>query len=165
MQRLWRSVDLDVFPQGVDVVQHFGIEIFVGILVILGGKVVNGGVEDIHGFLAHIGDIVRVGVDQGIGAGVVGILRIGDGRLLGEHVVDKDLRQLLVLAAGGDAHSIDVIIGGGGVIEPEIDPLVLGIQHGEIVPCVVGTDGGLAGFHEVIDFVHHQTVAQGLLVQ
>ena len=52
---------------------------------------------------------------------------LATGGLLAEHVVDEDFRQLLVLAAGGDAHGVNEVVGGFGVVELQVHVLRLGL--------------------------------------
>ena len=68
------SVDLQALPQLVHIGQDVLGEVLVGIGVVALLEVVHGRVEDLHGLLAHLFDVVLVLVDQGVGAGVPDVL-------------------------------------------------------------------------------------------
>ena len=158
------SVDLQRLPQRVYIIQGLLLEIAVGVLVVQLTELVNLGVENFHGLLAHLFNIALVGVDGGVGGGVVDKRGVRDGGLGREHVVDEALGELLVLAAGGNAHRVDKIVGAFGIVELQIHILGLRVDHGEVVACVVTADGGLAGLHHVVDLIHDIALDQGSLL-
>ena len=65
----------------------------------------------------------------------------------------------------GGAHGVDEVVGGFGVVELQVHVLRLGLGHGEVVPGVVGADGGLPGLQGVENLIHHVALHQGPLVQ
>ena len=98
------STNLQRLPQRIDIAERIGVEVLIGKLVIALAEIVDAGIEDGDGLLAQLHLIFVVLVNQGVRRGVVDVLGVRDRGLLGEHVVDEDLRELLVLAAGRDAH-------------------------------------------------------------
>ena len=124
-----QSGDLQAFPKSVDIVEHLAVEVLVSVSVVELAEVVDAGIEDLHGFLAQFLLILLALIDERVRGGIVDILGVRDRGLLGEHVVDENLRELLVLAAGRDAHGVHKIVGALGVIELQIHTVGLGVEH------------------------------------
>ena len=151
-------------PERVDVGQRVLVEVAVGAAVVRVAERADVGVEDGHGVLAHIVDILRVVVHEPVRRGVVDILGVGHGGLAAEHEVDEALGQLLIPAARRDAHGVDEVVGLIGVVKLQIDAVGLRVAHREVVARVVGGHGGLAGLHHVVDLVHDVALDERTLV-
>ena len=158
------SVDLERLPETVDIGQRVLVEVAVGAAVVCIAERADVGVEDGHRVLAHVVDILRVVIHEPVRRGVVDILGVGHGGLAAEHEVDEALGQLLIPAACRDAHGVNEVVRVFGVVKLQIHAVGLCVAHREVVACVVGGHGGLAGLHHVVDLIHDVALDERALV-